>query len=96
MEITIEFIGFPMIYDLFPEGTHPFTLSGETVVHLVRALISQNGGRLGEALLDPGTRELDPAIQISINRKFLSRDQIYRQKIEDGDCITFFRLLAGG
>ena len=96
IKIGIEFIGFPMIYDLFPEGAHPCTLSGETVAQLVLDLISRNGSRIQEALLDPRTGELDPAIQIGINGKFISRDQIPRQKIEDGDKVTFFRLLAGG
>ena len=96
IKIGVEFIGFPVIYDLFPEGPHPFTLSGGTVTQLVLDLISRNGSRIQEALLDPRTGELDPAIQIGINGKFISRDQIPRQKIEDGDKVTFFRLLAGG
>jgi hypothetical protein len=96
MKIGIEFIGFPVIYDLFPEGTHPYTLSGETVTRLVLDLISRNGSRIQEALLDARTGELDPTIQIGINGKFISRDEIPQQKIVDGDNVTFFRLLAGG
>ncbi|MBM4338731.1 MAG: MoaD/ThiS family protein [Deltaproteobacteria bacterium] len=49
-----------------------------------------------EALLDSRTKELDSTIQISINGKFISKDEIRQQKIEDGDHITFFKLLAGG
>ncbi|MGA2466813.1 MAG: MoaD/ThiS family protein [Thermodesulfobacteriota bacterium] len=96
MKIRIEFIGFPVIYDLFPEGAHPYALAGETVAQLIDDLISRNGSRVQEVLLDPGTKELDPTIQIRINTKFISRDEIPQQKIEDGDHITFFRLLAGG
>jgi sulfur carrier protein ThiS len=96
MEIRIEFIGFPVIYDLFPEGAHPYTLTGETIAQLMGDLISRNGSRVQEALMDPGTRELDPTIQIQINGRFISRSEIPRQKIEEGDRITFLRLLAGG
>ncbi len=96
MKIRIEFIGFPLLYDLFREGAHPYTLAGETVVELVDELISQKGSLVQESLLVPGTQELDPTIQIRVNTKFISRDEIRQQKIEDGDHITFFRLLAGG
>jgi sulfur carrier protein ThiS len=96
MKIRIEFIGFPLIYDLFQQGAHPYTLAGETVAQLIDELISQKGSLVQESLLVPGTKELDPTIQIRINTKFISRDEIPQQKLEDGDHITFFRLLAGG
>lgn len=96
MKIGIEFVGFPVIYDLFPRGVHPYTLTGDTLLELVDDLICRNGSRIREALLDPGTEGLDPTMQISINAKFISRDEIPQRKIKDGDHITFFRLLAGG
>lgn len=96
MKIGIEFVGFPVIYDLFPQGVHPYTLTGDTLLELVDDLICRNGSRLREALLDPGTQKLDPTIQIRINAKFISGDEIPQRKIVDGDHITFFRLLAGG
>jgi len=96
MKIGIEFVGFPVIYDLFPKGVHPYTLAGDTLLELVDDLIRKKGSRIQETLLDPGTQKLDPTIQISINEKFISMDEIPQRKIVDGDHITFFRLLAGG
>jgi len=96
MNVRIEFIGFPVIYDLFPEGPHPFTFRGETLIELAEDLITQNDPRVKESLLDPGTESLDPTIQIMINRKLIPRDHIKKQRIQEGDQITFMKLLAGG
>jgi len=96
MKIRIEFIGFPMIYDLFPEGAHSYVLEGETLAQLIEDVVLRNGSRIQEALLDPGTVELDPTIQIRVNARFIRRDEISRENIEEGDHVTFFRLLAGG
>jgi sulfur carrier protein ThiS len=96
MVIKIEFIGFPIIYDLFPEGFHPYTFEGKTLSQLITGLIARDGGRVQEALLDPGTRNLDPTIQIRINGKFVLKEEISAQEIEEDDQVTFFKLLAGG
>lgn len=96
MDINIEFIGFPTIYDLFPGGAHPYTLRGETLLQLMEDLIERNDERLRESLLDPGTKSLDPTIQIIINGRPVPRDQMRVRRIEEGDQITFMKLLAGG
>ena len=96
MEISIEFVGFPIIYDLFPEGPHPYTLAGKTIAQLVDDIISWKGGRIQEALLDSKTKELDPTIQIGLNGKFIPRDEIHQKEIQDGDHVIFFMLMAGG
>jgi hypothetical protein len=96
MNIQIEFIGFPLIYDLFPEGLHPFSFSGNRLMQLVEDLIARRGARVKESLSDPGKNSLDPAIQIMINKKLILKNKISEQRIEEGDQITFMKLLAGG
>jgi len=96
MNIKIEFIGFPVIYDLFPEGSHPYTLPGDTLSQLIKNLVAHNDPRVKESLLDPGTNSLDPTIQIMVNKKLTPKDQIQKQKMQEGDQVTFLKLLAGG
>jgi sulfur carrier protein ThiS len=96
MNAKIEFIGFPVIYDIFPEGPHPFAFLGETLPELIQSLVERKGVRVKESLLDPGTQSLDPAIQIMINRKLLPQEEIPSRRIEEGDHVTFLKLLAGG
>ncbi len=96
MQIEVEFIGFPTVYDIFPEGRHRVTFEGKKIRDLIEDLIAQKGGRLKEALLEPGTDRLDPTIQVCIDKRFLARDEISDVSIGEGNCITFLRLLAGG
>ena len=96
MNIKVEFIGFPVIYDIFPEGPHPYAFPGETIRELIHSLIQRNGTRLKESLLDPRTQSLDPAIQVMINKKFLPKEEIPSRPINEGDHVTFLKLLAGG
>ncbi len=96
MNIRIEFIGFPVIYDLFPEGSHAYCFSGNTISRLAEDLIGRYGERLKEALLDAGTGKMDPTIQIRINGEFVLKDDVPHQEILEGDQVTFLKLLAGG
>jgi sulfur carrier protein ThiS len=96
MNIKIEFIGFPLIYDIFPEGPHPYAFPGRTFFELIEDLIARHETRVRESLLDGRTRALDPTIQVTINRKFILKDEIPQQKIKEGDHVTFLKLLAGG
>ncbi len=96
MNIEIEFIGFPMIYDLYPEGRHRHNFAGRTILELVEDLIVRKGRRIKESLMEAGTDRLDPTLQVCINGRFLVRESIANAWIEDGDCITFLKLLAGG
>ena len=96
MNIQIEFVGFPMIYDIFPGGPHPYAFPGKTLSELIKHLIETNGQRLAESLLDKRTKIIDPSTQIMINKKFIEVDQIQAKEIKEGDHVTFLRLLAGG
>ena len=92
----IEFIGFPVIYDLFPDGTHAYSFSGKTIPQLVKDLIGRHGRGLAEALLETGTQKMDPTIQMRINGSFILKEEISNQEIRQGDQVTFLKLLAGG
>ena len=96
MNIQLEFIGFPVIYDLFPAGSHSYALSGDTLARLIEDLAVHEDPRVQESILDPGRGTIDPTIQIMINQKLVPKDQIQCQKIGEGDQITFLKLLAGG
>jgi sulfur carrier protein ThiS len=96
MNIKIEFIGFPVIYDLFPAGGHTYSFSGNSIPQLGEDLITKHGQRLQEALLDARTNKIDPTIQIRINGKFILSDEIQTHEIHEGDHVTFLKLLAGG
>ena len=96
MKIKIEFIGFPIIYDLFPEGIHDYDLPGETLSELIEALILQKDPRVKESLWEPRTNSPDPTIQIMVNQKMIPKDKVQSQAIRQGDRVTFLKLLAGG
>ncbi len=96
MNIKIEFIGFPVIYDLFPAGPHLYTISGNMLIHLVNDLIARHDPRVKESLLEPGTGTIDPTVQIMINQKLVPKTEMQEQKVGEGDHITFLKLLAGG
>jgi sulfur carrier protein ThiS len=84
------------MYDLFPEGSHSYRFPGDKLRQLVDDLIARHDSRVKESLLDPGKESLDPTIQVMVNQKLVPKDQIQYQKIEEGDQITFLKLLAGG
>jgi hypothetical protein len=46
--------------------------------------------------MEPGSDRFDPTIQVSLNKRFLNRQEILQASIGDGDGVTFLRLLAGG
>ncbi|MCX5907320.1 MAG: hypothetical protein NTY64_09065 [Deltaproteobacteria bacterium] len=96
MNIQIEFIGFPTIYDLFPEGAHSYTFAGRTIGELVGDLIEKNNPRVRETLLDGKTQTLDSSIQVTINRQFIKKEELQSRGIQEGDRVIFMRLLAGG
>ncbi len=96
MKIEIEFIGFPVIYDLFPEGRHPCSFPGNSIPQLVEDLIARYGQRLEDALREAGTKRMDPAIQVRINSGFISKEEIAGRELREGDHLAFLKLLAGG
>ena len=96
MKIRLEFIGFPVIYDLFPEGSHLYTIAGNTLAQLLEDLAAHKDPRVKESLFAPALETIDPTIQVMVNEKLVPKDQMQNQKIEENDQITFLKLLAGG
>jgi sulfur carrier protein ThiS len=96
MDISIEFIGFPILYDIFPEGPSPYAYDGNTVAQLLDQLIAKGDTLVRESLLDPGMGSIDPAIQVMINGKFLEKEKFRERRLDKGDSVTVMRLLAGG
>ncbi len=96
MKIQLEFIGFPVIYDLFPEGSHPYTIAGNTLAQLLEDLAAHEDPRVKESLFDPALETIDPTLQVMVNQQLVQKDQMQNQKIEESDQITFLKLLAGG
>ena len=96
MKIEIEFIGFPVIYDLFPEGRHLCSFPGTSLPQLVEDLIARYGQRLEDALREAGTKRMDPTIQVRINGRFISKEEIAGGELREGDHLAFLKLLAGG
>jgi sulfur carrier protein ThiS len=96
VKIHIEFVGFPTIYDLFTAGFHPYAFQGSSLFELVEDLIAHYGDVMRESLLDQRAKTLDQTIQVRLNQNYLSREEVDKQELEEGDDITFLKLLAGG
>jgi len=94
--IHVEFVGFPKIYDLFQGDRIKHSFSGNTMMSLIESLISGYGQCIREGLWDEKNDGLDPTIQIMINQKYTTRNDLYSITISQGDRVTFLRLLAGG
>jgi sulfur carrier protein ThiS len=96
MNVKIEFIGFSMIDDIFPAGCHPYNFKGKNLWELLEDLIERHGHQMKESLIDQRTQSFDPVLQIRVNQNYIHKDDFKHHIIEEGDCITFLKLLAGG
>jgi molybdopterin converting factor small subunit len=96
MKIEIEFIGFPLIFDIFQGEGHTYIFRGSTLLELVEDLVERFGDRVRESMHDQRTEAFDRAIQIIINQKEYISGGLNQRTIEEGDKVTFLRLLAGG
>jgi hypothetical protein len=96
LKIEIEFIGFPLIFDIFQEGFHTYIFRGSTLSELIDDLVERFGDRVRQSMDDQRTESFDPAIQILINQKEYVSDDLNYRTIEEGDKVTFLKLLAGG
>jgi sulfur carrier protein ThiS len=96
MDIMLEFVGFPVLYDILPKGPSPYRFEGNTVAQLLDHLMSKGDRRVRESLLEQGTGMMDPAIQITVNGRFLEKEKFLEKRLDEGDSVTIMRLLAGG
>lgn len=67
-------------------------ISKPTVAALVQAADKKYGRKFSEALLDPDTAQLIPAVSVLANGRRLSIDD----KLSDGDEVAFVVPIAGG
>ena len=96
IRVEVRFIGFPSIYDFFHDDQVIHIFPGGTVSDLIHDLINRYRVPIGEAFLLERSGELDPTIQVRIDKDYLRRDDFDRSAIRDGDHVTFLRLMAGG
>jgi sulfur carrier protein ThiS len=96
LNVEIEFMGFPTIYNIFRDGSRRFSFSGDTLRESVEALIKAYGDTVKTALQNPIKNDLDPTIQIMVNGKCLIKEDLLDQRLTEGDKITFLKLLSGG
>ena len=96
MKIEIEFTGFPLIFDIFHGGGHTYIFRGSTLSELIEDLVERFGDPIKKSMHDERTEAFDPAVQIFINHKEYISDGLGQRTIEEGDKVTFLRLLAGG
>ena len=67
-------------------------VSKPTVAGLIQAADKKYGKKFGEALLDPDTAQLIPAVSVLANGRRLAIDD----KLRDGDEVAFFPPVTGG
>jgi sulfur carrier protein ThiS len=95
MKITVESLGLPTLAAVIGKKTEISIESG-TVADLMRHLIGRFGPKARELLLD-GDGRLDLTIQVMVNEEgFLSREDLPRRVLKDGDRVRFMLLVGGG
>jgi hypothetical protein len=96
MNIEIQFTGFPLLFDIFQNKWHDYVFSGGTLSELIEDLVECFGDPVRESIYDPQTQTLDPAVQIILNKKEYVHHAVFSRKVEEGDQVSFLKLLAGG
>lgn len=95
MKIKVELLGLPTLSSLMGKKLE-VELTGETVKELISHLVKRQGHKAREILLDK-RGDLDPTIQVIVNEEsFLTRDDIPRRTLQDGDKVIFLLLAGGG
>ncbi len=95
MKITVESLGLPTLSAVIGKKTE-MTLEVGTVADLVRHLVGRFGPKARELLLDTDGN-LDLTIQVMVNEEgFISREDLPRRALKDGDRVRFMLLVGGG
>jgi sulfur carrier protein ThiS len=95
MKITVESLGLPTLSAVIGKRTE-MTLEAGTLADLVRHLVGRFGPKARELLLD-GDGNLDLTIQVMVNEEgFISREDLPRRALKDGDRVRFMLLVGGG
>jgi sulfur carrier protein ThiS len=95
MKIIVESLGLPTLSAVIGKKTEVMLEAG-TVADLVRHLTGRFGPKAREVLLD-GEGQLDLTIQVMINEEgFISREELPKRELKDGDRVRFMLLVGGG
>lgn len=95
MKITVESLGLPTLSAVIGKKTE-LDFKGGTVSDFVDQLIGRFGAKDREILLD-GEGQLDLTIQVMVNEGgFLTREELPKRWLKDGDRIRFVLLADGG
>lgn len=95
MKITVESLGLPTLAAVIGKKAE-LDVKGGTVADLVAQLVGRFGPKARRLLLD-GEGRLDPTIQVMVNDEgFISREDLPRRELKDGDRIRFMLLVGGG
>lgn len=95
MKITVESLGLPTLSAVIGKKTE-LDFKGGTVSDFVDQLIGRFGAKDREILLD-GEGQLDLTIQVMVNEGgFLTREELPKCWLKNGDRIRFVLLADGG
>ncbi len=95
MKITVESLGLPTLSAVIGKKAE-LDFKGGTVSDFVDQLIGRFGAKDREILLD-GEGQLDLTIQVMVNEGgFLTREELPKRWLKDGDRIRFVLLADGG
>lgn len=95
MKITVESLGLPNLTAVIGKKAE-LDFKGGTISDFVDQLIGRFGVKDREILLD-GEGQLDLTIQVMVNeRGFLTREELPKRWLKDGDRIRFVLLADGG
>lgn len=95
MKITVESLGLPTLSAVIGKKTE-LDFKGGTVSDFVDQLIGRFGAKDREILLE-GEGQLDLTIQVMVNEGgFLTREELPKRWLKDGDRIRFVLLADGG
>jgi len=95
MKITVESLGLPTLSAVIGKKAE-IALEAGTVADLVRHLTARFGPMARQVLLDDDGN-LDLTIQVMLNEEgFISRDELPRRVLRDGDHVRFMLLVGGG
>jgi sulfur carrier protein ThiS len=95
MKITVESLGLPTLSAVIGKKAE-LEFKGGTVADLVGQLVGRFGPKARGLLLD-GEGQLDLTIQVMVNDEgFLTREDLPRRELRDGDRIRFMLLVGGG
>jgi sulfur carrier protein ThiS len=95
VKITVESLGLPTLSAVIGKKAE-LDFKGGTIADLVDQLVERLGAKARQVLLD-GEGQLDLSIQVMVNEGgFLTREELPKRWLKDGDRIRFVLIVGGG